>query len=120
MSKAQRDEPRQFHCARRLVGGERVLVSRVRENAHARDQAAGVVVDRGAGAQQPLDGDRLRRLPETDRDAFGLDAAAFTWRDRSASGEEIARVRRELFHSIGSCSFFEPVEELEALRMLSR
>ena len=26
--------------------------------------------------------------------------------------------RQELFHSIGSCSFFEPVEELEALGML--
>ena len=32
--------------------------------------------------------------------------------------DELARVRRELFHSIGSCSFFEPVEELEALGML--
>ena len=46
--------------------------------------------------------------------------AAATWRDRSASGDEIARVRQELFHSIGSCSFFEPLEELEALGMLPR
>ena len=67
-----------------------------------------------------FEGDEEAGLAETDRDAFGLDAAAFTWRDRSASGEEIARVRQELFHSIGSCSFFEPVEELEALGMLSR
>ena len=65
-----------------------------------------------------FDGDEEAALAETERDAFGLDAAAFTWRDRSASGDDVARARRGLFHSIGSCSFFEPVEELEALGML--
>jgi hypothetical protein len=65
-----------------------------------------------------FEGDEDAALAEPERDAFGLDAARFTWRDRSASGEEIARARRELFHSIGSCSFFEPVAELEALGML--
>ena len=65
-----------------------------------------------------FEGDEDAALAETERDAFGLDAAAFSWRDRSASGEEIARARHGLFHSIGSCSFFEPVEELEALGML--
>ncbi|MCE3286890.1 MAG: hypothetical protein K0S64_496 [Gaiellaceae bacterium] len=63
-------------------------------------------------------GDEEDALAETEPEAFGLDAAAFSWRDRSASGEEIARVRRGLFHSMGSCSFFEPVGELEALGML--
>jgi hypothetical protein len=57
-------------------------------------------------------------LAETEPEAFVLDGAAFTWRDRSARAEEVARVRRELFHSIGSCSFFEPVEELERLGVL--
>ena len=65
-----------------------------------------------------FEGEEEAALAETERDAFGLDAAAFTWRDRSSSSEEVARVRHELFHSIGSCSFFEPVEELEALGML--
>jgi hypothetical protein len=65
-----------------------------------------------------FEGDEEAALAETQRDAFGLDASAFTWRDRSSSSEELARVRQELFHSIGSCSFFEPVEELEALGML--
>ena len=65
-----------------------------------------------------FEGDEEPALAETESDAFGLDAAAFTWRDRSASGEDMARARRELFHSIGSCSFFEPVEELERLGML--
>ena len=65
-----------------------------------------------------FEGNEEEALAETEDDAFGLDAAAFTWRDRSASGQEIARARHELFHSIGSCSFFEPVEALEALGML--
>lgn len=57
-------------------------------------------------------------LAETDAAAFGLDAHAFSWRGREATGAEVARVRHELFDSIGSCSFFEPIEELEALGML--
>jgi hypothetical protein len=65
-----------------------------------------------------FEGDEEEALAETEPDAFTLDAAAFTWRDRTASATEIARIRKELFHSIGSCSFFEPVEELEALGVL--
>ena len=63
-------------------------------------------------------GDELNSLSERDASAFGLDASVFSWRDRSAAPDEIARVRQELFHSIGSCSFFDPVEELEGLGML--
>jgi hypothetical protein len=63
-------------------------------------------------------GDEERALAERDRDAFSLDAESFSWRDRTAPAPELARLRRELFHSIGSCSFFEPVEELEALGAL--
>jgi hypothetical protein len=65
-----------------------------------------------------FDGDEEAVLAETDADAFALDAESFSWRDRSASPDALARVRRELFHSIGSCSFFEPVEELEQLGVL--
>ncbi|HKN62870.1 MAG TPA: hypothetical protein VJV76_00920 [Gaiellaceae bacterium] len=50
--------------------------------------------------------------------AFALDAASFRWRDREALPAQLADVRGSLFHSIGSCSFFEPVEELEQLGML--
>ena len=63
-------------------------------------------------------GEEEQALAETDRDAFSLDAESFSWRDRTAPAPELARLRRELFHSIGSCSFFEPVEELEALGAL--
>jgi hypothetical protein len=63
-------------------------------------------------------GDEHAALAETDGDAFVLDASVFSWRDRSAFAEEVADMRRSRFHSIGSCSFFEPVEELEALGVL--
>ena len=57
-------------------------------------------------------------LEERDSSAFSLNAESFAWRDRSAPADELARVRRDLLRTIGSCSFFEPVEELEALGML--
>ena len=50
--------------------------------------------------------------------AFALDAASFRWRDRAATPAQIADVRHSLFHSIGSCSFSEPVGELEELAIL--
>jgi hypothetical protein len=63
-------------------------------------------------------GDELRALEEGDALQLVLTEDAFRWRDRTAGAAELERVRRELFHSIGSCSFFEPVEELEALGVL--
>jgi len=51
-------------------------------------------------------------------DAFELDAESFRWRGRGAGPDQLARVRRELFSGIGSCSFDEPVAELEALGIL--
>ncbi|HUJ56305.1 MAG TPA: hypothetical protein VLW49_09995 [Gaiellaceae bacterium] len=50
--------------------------------------------------------------------SFELDAEAFRWDGRSAPPGRLADVRAALFQSIGSCSFFEPVEELERLGML--
>ncbi len=63
-------------------------------------------------------GDEEAALVETDAAAFAVDADAFRWRDRRASPEEIAVMRRDLFLSFGSCSFTEPVDELRALGML--
>jgi hypothetical protein len=63
-------------------------------------------------------GDEENALEETDADAFALEKEVFRWRDRSAGPEELARARRERLHSIGSCSFFEPVAELEKLGIL--
>lgn len=50
--------------------------------------------------------------------AFALDATSFRWRDQEAPPARLADVRASLFHSIGTCSFFEPVEELEQLGIL--
>ena len=58
--------------------------------------------------------DALREGPG----AFELDAESFRWRDRAATPAQLADVRNSLFHSIGSCSFFEPVGELEELNIL--
>jgi len=58
--------------------------------------------------------DALREGPG----AFELDADSFRWRDRSATPAQLADVRHSLFNSIGSCSFFEPVGELEELGIL--
>ena len=51
--------------------------------------------------------------------AFALDATSFRWRDKEAPPARLADVRASLFHSIGTCSFFEPVEELEQLGILA-
>ena len=50
--------------------------------------------------------------------AISLDAQFFHADGERADADTCARVRRELFHSIGSCSFEEPVGELRALGVL--
>jgi hypothetical protein len=65
-----------------------------------------------------FEGDEEEALAEEDQAAFAVTAEAFTWRNRSASSDEIARVRQDLFVSFGSCSAQEPIEGLEALGML--
>jgi hypothetical protein len=50
--------------------------------------------------------------------AFALDAESFRWRDQEALPARLADARASLFHSIGTCSFFEPVEELGKLGVL--
>jgi hypothetical protein len=63
-------------------------------------------------------GDEEEALAESDPDAFRLDPERFVWRKRSAGPEALARARRDRVHSIGSCSFFEPVGELETMGVL--
>lgn len=50
--------------------------------------------------------------------AFALDERSLRWRDQHATPARLADVRASLFHSIGTCSFFEPLEELEQLGIL--
>jgi hypothetical protein len=62
-----------------------------------------------------LFGDEERALAEDDADAFRLTDEAFSWRGRSASPDEVARLRREALVAIGSCSIQEPVDDLKEL-----
>ena len=93
--------------------------------------------DGGAPPRRALE--RRARLPEPARRGriFGDEEAALgrvgrrrrsrSTRERSRGGAATRRTlgswrgsRRELLHSIGSCSFFEPIEELEALADAAR
>jgi hypothetical protein len=49
---------------------------------------------------------------------IALDAESFRAGGRTAGADQCSRVRRELFASIGSCSFVEPVGELRELGIL--
>lgn len=47
-----------------------------------------------------------------------LDTDGLRWRDRLAGPDELERVRREQLVAVGSCSFFEPVDDLKELGVL--
>jgi hypothetical protein len=47
-----------------------------------------------------------------------LDGEALRWNGREADADALARVRREQLVAVGSCSFFEPVEDLRKLGIL--
>jgi hypothetical protein len=68
-----------------------------------------------------LDDETLARLlGERDPAQFVLDETSLRWRELTSSAAEIARVRTSFFHSYGSCSLAEPVEDLRILGMLER
>lgn len=56
-------------------------------------------------------------LSETDPTAFKFDERAH-WRNISLSADEVRKSRTEFLHSIGSCSFEEPVQELQKLGLM--
>lgn len=64
-------------------------------------------------------GDEESALAEREPTSFELSATGFRWRENVAGAAELEAVRRERLNSIGSCSFFEPVEELQARGFLS-
>jgi hypothetical protein len=63
-------------------------------------------------------GDEERALTDEDGGAFALTPDGFSWRGETALANDVAAVRRDLFVSVGSCSFFEPVADLQALGIL--
>ena len=56
-------------------------------------------------------------LAETDPTAFRFEEDAH-WRDWTLGPEEIREARQRFIHSVGSCSFHEPVQGLKALGLL--
>jgi hypothetical protein len=47
-----------------------------------------------------------------------LDSDSLRWNGRAAGAAELERVRRDQLVAVGSCSFFEPVEDLRELGVL--
>lgn len=56
-------------------------------------------------------------LAETDPTAFRFDDRAH-WRNRSLDAAQVHAARMDFAHAFGSCSFEEPVRDLEALGLL--
>lgn len=59
----------------------------------------------------------LQVLNEEDPQAFIFDAE-LRWRDRTLNALQVANARRDFAHSFGSCSFAEPVSELQQVGWL--
>lgn len=56
-------------------------------------------------------------LAETDAGAFSFGEEA-SWRDQSLSTDQIRDARKNFAHAFGSCSFEEPIQDLEGLGLL--
>jgi hypothetical protein len=69
----------------------------------------------GVGAPFP---DLEAVLREQDAAAFRLDDDGLSWRHLRASTDELARSRRDVASSFGSCSFAEPVADLRSIGVL--
>ena len=64
------------------------------------------------------DDDTAALLVESSAAAFRFSDAAVEWRSRSLGEPELARARREVATSFGSCSFREPITDLQSLGLL--
>jgi hypothetical protein len=64
--------------------------------------------------------DMIDLLDERDPSAFSFEADAIRWRGSVITAEEVARARAGFARSFGSCSFTEPVADLETLGWLPR
>ena len=62
--------------------------------------------------------DARRVIGEEDSTAWQVNGDSIRWRDRSWTTEQLSTMRREFFMSIGSCSFEEPIRDLERLGWL--
>ncbi len=63
-------------------------------------------------------GDAQQALEEEWPRSWQMTPEALAWGEYSWNGDELGEVRRQFFASFGSCSFQEPMEELEAMGWL--
>jgi hypothetical protein len=64
-----------------------------------------------------VEGDTRRILEESSPAAFRVDDAAISWRDQRFDRDALGRARESMV-SFGSCSFTEPIDELQSLHWL--
>lgn len=62
--------------------------------------------------------DAERLIAEQDASAWRVSAESIHWRDRSWTVEQLREMRSRFLISIGSCSFEEPIHDLESLGWL--
>ena len=62
----------------------------------------------------------LAVLQEEDPSAFSFSDDAIVWRDKRVVAEQVQTSRTDLAISFGSCSFREPVDEIESLARVAR
>jgi hypothetical protein len=59
-----------------------------------------------------------RVLTEEDPAAWHVEANVLSWRNYSWSAEQLTTLRQNFFIGIGTCSFQEPIHDLESLGWL--
>ena len=62
----------------------------------------------------------LAVVQETDAAAFSFGDAAISWEDKRVTADQIGAARAEFAIAFGSCSFREPIDELEQLTRQAR
>lgn len=62
--------------------------------------------------------DAARVLEESSADAFRIDDRGIDWRDHRLGQDALRGARETVIGSFGSCSFTEPIDELQALHLL--
>jgi hypothetical protein len=62
--------------------------------------------------------DAEKVLLEEDATAWKIDRGSLGWRHLKWTRDQLTRLRREFFVSIGSCSFKEPIEDLRTIGWL--
>jgi hypothetical protein len=64
------------------------------------------------------EGDAEKVLQDEDRTAWKVDEVSLQWRHLKWTQDQLSSLRHEFFMGVGSCSFEEPIHDLEALGWL--